>query len=675
MGTIVLEMNQVYAFLWAAYCFFYPSGLSRAITSVWLAFGLLTPISLLGQNYFAVDKLALNTPPSKTTTIKTLAEYLCADQKDETYKARAIYAWVTLNVAYVDSTDVYALWATPEHLKRQSPDRVLHNRTAVCQGYANLYCALMNEAGLACEVVSGLVKNEAGEVGPIGHAWAAARIDGEWRLFDPTWGVPPPGMTRWEVVDKFFMADPKAFVLQHLPDDPLWQLLESPVSENRFRNASAEEILAFLESNAEEVFHFRDTLAHWYTMDSLRRLLASEGRILRFNGSNDRVIFGLGQSYWRLFFELRSHLNTLTDEAILSDTVSIDTAWFETQIGLLGSYHLRAQQLFERLETPERIEKTAELYSPEEVDALLNKIRGDMWTGVFEYWLHRMPPGVLNERQVAQLNYQSRQLQQCYARSEQTLDCAKIGNRCFDISDNRSLVAIQMAQRQMRFAQNLANENTGKNSLKTITLNLSEARYLFLQAIEDCERMRRRPPKFAFVDERLATAQQGLLTLRTVEIRAERTALSPELEDILNLQKFSIRKAENLADRMARIGRSIEQLEDSLENAETRFGTEFSKIALFNLHVENFALQFNLANLRFRTALNEYETALGKNNLAGQKEHIRSTANRAIQTLKLADRSLDYLEDSGQMPTASINKKQLQINKLSRSLQDFLGGF
>jgi len=635
----------------------------------------LLPISLFSQNFLAVDKLALNTPPGKTISIKTLSDYLCAEQPNEIHKARALYAWVTLNIAYVDSTGGRELWATPEYTKRQAPTKVLQNRTAVCQGYANLFCALMGEAGLPCEVVTGLVKNPDGDVEQIGHAWAVARIGGEWHLFDPTWGVPPPGLSRWKVVDKYFMANPMEFVLTHLPDDPVWQLLENPVTERRFVQYSEEENLTFLREENEGDFKFRDTLQQWSTMDSLTRKFAAESRVLRFNGSNERVIFGLGQSYWGLFFQLLNRLDSITTEAIMTETLEIDTTWFDAQIDLMERYHNRSRALFEQLETPERIEKAQRFYTPKDVAALLEKIRGDMRTGYFEYLHHSMPEGVLEERQIAQLRHQAQLARQAYQKAAQIINCAKMAGHCFDISHNRSLVAIQLARRQLRFAQDLANENTAVKKLKTIGLILGEARALFLQAIEDCEYMRRRPPHFAFLEERIASAKQGLLTLRACEIRTQRAILSSDLEEVLTSQKLSSRKAEHLMEKMTAIGRAMSGLKDTIKNAAPALGTEFAKIALFNLQLENFSLQFNLANLRYRIVQHDLDMVIAKSNLPAQRAQIRYDANIAIQTLKEATVALDYLEDTGRLPASSINQKQQQVNKLSKALREFLDGF
>lgn len=636
---------------------------------------LLAPLSLFGQNFLAADKLALNTPPSKNASIPILAQYLCDEQPDDLHKIRAIYAWVTLNVSYVDSTDERDLWATPEHLERQRPERVLQNRTAVCQGYANLFCALATAVGIPCEVVTGLVKNLDGEVEQIGHAWAVAQINGKWQLFDPTWGVPPPGMSRFKVMNDYFMADPKWFLLRHLPDDPVWQLVDNPVTEREFRGYSDGEIMAFLEQDPAEVFDFQDTLQSWLSLSPASRMFAAENRVLRFNGSNERVVFGLGQTYWGMFFDLRNTLDSLTDEAILTDTLEIDTLWFEEKINLMRRYHDRARDLFARLETPERIEKAEKFYTPEDVNAQLEKTLGDMRTAVFGFMLQDVAEEVLNEKQLALLRYQRTLAHQRYAAAEAKLDCMKLDGICFEISHNRSLVDIQFAQRQVRFTQELTSGRNAAKDLPFIQRQLVEARSLYRQALMDCEEMRRRPPQFAFVDERIITAQQGLLTLRICEIRVEGTALSPEAEELLSPNKFSAKKAEKLMGKMIRIAQSIEALKDSMQVLAPVMGTDFTEIALFNLHLESFALHFNLANLRFRLALHDYETALQKNDYQNNKNAIRAVANSALQTAKQAYAALDYLEDSGRLSASSIQQKQLKINKLSKAVKEFLEGF
>ncbi len=215
---------------------------------------------------------------------------------------------------------------------------------------------------------------------------------------------------------------------------------------------------------------------------------------------------------------------------------------------------------------------------------------------------------------------------------------------------------------------------TAAKNIKSIGRNLREAHALFLQAIEDCEQMRLKPPKFAFVEERIVSAKQGLLTLRACEIRADRTSLTPEIEAVLVAAAFPARKAERLENKMADIGRDIDHFGDTLIAMRRDLDAEYIQMARFNLDLENFTLQYNLANLRFRIALNNYETAVNKNNFPAQREHIRADANKALLSMKVATTALDSMEDSGRLKPSSISQKQMQINKLSKALREFMSG-
>ena len=93
-----------------------------------LALSIWNP-SLNAQNFAEPDRLAIETPPAKTKNIPTLAQYLSSGFSTEKEKARAIFAWVSLNIIYIDSTDERELWATPEHLLRQKPENVLDRKS------------------------------------------------------------------------------------------------------------------------------------------------------------------------------------------------------------------------------------------------------------------------------------------------------------------------------------------------------------------------------------------------------------------------------------------------------------------------------------------------------------------------------------------------------------------
>lgn len=182
--------------------------------------------------------------------ILALAADICLDQPGEQQKANAIYNWVTHNIAY----DVKAL----RKLQKADGDKAvlaLKNRKAVCDGYAMLYTELCRAAGLQAVNIEGYARDwmydNGDEMYIPRHEWNAVRINGKWQLVDATWGA--GGLYQKEAMivrlynkvfrggrvsarslrfryrynPDYFMQDPEAFRLKHLPSDPWWQLTDT----------------------------------------------------------------------------------------------------------------------------------------------------------------------------------------------------------------------------------------------------------------------------------------------------------------------------------------------------------------------------------------------------------------------------------------------------------------
>lgn len=84
----------------------------------------------------------------------------------------------------------------PHH---HTPAEQIFSGKAVCQGYAEVYKAIANAAGLECVLISGHGKgysyHDLQPGAPVppeesNHAWNAVRIDGgEWKVIDACWGA------------------------------------------------------------------------------------------------------------------------------------------------------------------------------------------------------------------------------------------------------------------------------------------------------------------------------------------------------------------------------------------------------------------------------------------------------------------------------------------------------
>lgn len=195
------------------------------------------------EDYKEIDTHALNTPMSKMESIESLASYLIEPAKNDREKARAIYRWVTENIDY----DVQGL--LKGDYGDTSPKGVLKSGKSVCSGYSGLFEGLADAAGLEVVTINGYAKGynyTPGMVfsGPTNHAWNAIKIDGSWYLLDSTWGAGYVDGRRFvrRYDDHYFLTPPEEFIYGHLPDDPKWQLLDDPVSKEKFED------LAYLKS-------------------------------------------------------------------------------------------------------------------------------------------------------------------------------------------------------------------------------------------------------------------------------------------------------------------------------------------------------------------------------------------------------------------------------------------
>jgi transglutaminase/protease-like cytokinesis protein 3 len=187
-------------------------------------------------NYAQVDKHALSYRGKDFGSISKLADSLTRPFGEDDQKARAIYRWITDNIAY----DCKA-YHNPEQRTDDYED-VLKRRKGVCAGYASLFKVLCDFAGLDCEIVQGYARFSYQGIGDThtdpNHAWNAVKIGDRWQLVDVTWGS---GYTDEKIrkfhkaySDNYFLTDPKLFVLNHFPKDKKWQLLDHPVSQKKF---------------------------------------------------------------------------------------------------------------------------------------------------------------------------------------------------------------------------------------------------------------------------------------------------------------------------------------------------------------------------------------------------------------------------------------------------------
>jgi Transglutaminase-like superfamily len=182
-----------------------------------------------------IDKHALAAKAEDEASLDKLAKYLVRPCKTDREKARGIYRWITDRIAY----DAEAFFSGDIGDNRAAA--VLKNRKAVCEGYTALYLDLSKRMRLEAARVVGQARGIGYVAGlPIGkrenHAWVTVRLGGRWQLIDATWGAGHLADKKFvkRFSEYYFLPPPDQMLFTHLPAEPRWQLVKTPVSATEF---------------------------------------------------------------------------------------------------------------------------------------------------------------------------------------------------------------------------------------------------------------------------------------------------------------------------------------------------------------------------------------------------------------------------------------------------------
>ena len=119
----------------------------------------------------------------------------------------------------------------------QDAQTVFQRRVAVWAGYAKLLEALGQAIGEEIVYVTGDSRSSTSDLEGQGHAWNAAKINGQWYLIDPTWDSGyisrDQGFTKAYKTDYLF-PPPAVMGISHFPEDQAWQLRQQPISRGEF---------------------------------------------------------------------------------------------------------------------------------------------------------------------------------------------------------------------------------------------------------------------------------------------------------------------------------------------------------------------------------------------------------------------------------------------------------
>lgn len=169
-------------------------------------------------------------PEAERSDLRRAAQWLDAQDSDPFGRVKLIHDFIAARVAY-DGPSYLAGEYPP-----QDAETVFRTRLSVCAGYANLFHAMAQEVGMRSLVVVGDTRKRDGEISGEGHAWNAVEIEDGWYLVDVTWDAGHLDGSRFErnYRTDYLFTPPEIFRADHLPDDPDWQLHETPIGRGEF---------------------------------------------------------------------------------------------------------------------------------------------------------------------------------------------------------------------------------------------------------------------------------------------------------------------------------------------------------------------------------------------------------------------------------------------------------
>ncbi len=224
---------------------------AAAICSI--AFALLAGVCQGQEKRYSdnqVDDRVRNIP---VTGLQALADALTAGFNTDREKSRAIFTWISehisyrvkrkygvavpgaRNVAFVDTSTLF----TSNDVVAEA---VLRNGSAYCDGYARLFKALCDHAGLRAAVITGFANGDfiRRPVLRCNHTWNAIYLDSSWQLLDVTWASGYTNYSGDEFIkrfdDTYFLSRPERFIADHFPDDIRWTLMDEPDVPSLFKS-------------------------------------------------------------------------------------------------------------------------------------------------------------------------------------------------------------------------------------------------------------------------------------------------------------------------------------------------------------------------------------------------------------------------------------------------------
>ena len=216
--------------------------MTKWILFTFLFFIEITSILCQSQN---IRKYAKKAPEQLAQNTPELVAYLIAPAKNDTEKALSLFSWITSFLEYDEA-------ATQQDRRiNHSIEDIISRKKGICYDYAVLFEALCQQADLVCYRVDGYAFPSLGQrklpTSP-NHSWNAIYLDSTWHLLDPTWGYVTDELALSFNSD-YFLTPPETLIYNHLPANPVWQLLAPSIPPATFEKGKTQITAALSQSS------------------------------------------------------------------------------------------------------------------------------------------------------------------------------------------------------------------------------------------------------------------------------------------------------------------------------------------------------------------------------------------------------------------------------------------
>lgn len=231
-------------------------------------------------NYDAIDQKMSEIPINATQSTTAIADYIKTHFSAKEDQLRAAFYWTATNLSY----DVENMFNQPLNQTSQDKiNRALTTKKGVCMHYSEVFASLANQLGIPTVLIEGYTKTN-GKVDPTSHQWCASKVNNRWSLYDPTWGAGYVNNQKYypKLNNFYYNTAPNELIINHMPFDYIWQLLEKPITNQEFFDGKT-------ESSTTAIFDYNTAIETHEKLTKKEKCIAFWGR-MKENGLTNQLV-------------------------------------------------------------------------------------------------------------------------------------------------------------------------------------------------------------------------------------------------------------------------------------------------------------------------------------------------------------------------------------------------